>query len=130
MPPDTVDFGAIPLGGNYFGQIVYFENATGSPIEINSPYISGQPGRPFAWFSNLIGRFTIGDGFSLRYSGRFQPSWEGAFEDDLCVPVAGFPHPCVHLRAASRRCARKWTQVGSISGPGASRRQGAPVLHF
>lgn len=103
MRPDTVDFGGIPVGGNYFGQIVGFENNTGGPVVIDSPYISGQAGNPFAWFSNLIGQFTIGDGFGLAYGVRFHPPWEGplwegAFEDDLCIPVEDLPDPCVHLR--------------------------------
>lgn len=98
MRPDTVDFGGIPVGGNYFGQIVHFENDTGGPVVIDSPYISGQAGNPFAWFSNFIGQFTIGDGFELAYGVRFHPPWEGTFDDDLCVPVADLPNPCVHLQ--------------------------------
>ncbi len=98
MFPDTVDFGGIPLGGNYFGKLVYFENDTGGPIEINSPYIGGQAGNPFAWFSNLIGRFGLGDGRALSYGVRFHPPGVGLFEDDLCIPVTDQPHPCVHLQ--------------------------------
>lgn len=98
MFPDTVEFGSIPVGGNYFGQFVHFENDTGGPIQIDSPYIGGQAGNPFAWFSNFIGQFTIADGSGLRYGARFAPPWEGEFEDNLCVPVTDLPNPCVHLR--------------------------------
>lgn len=98
MLPDTVDFGGVPVGGDYFGKFVYFQNATGGPVVINSPYISGQEGNPFAWFSNLIGQFTIGDGSDLSYGVRFRPPWPGRFEDRLCVPVQDHPNPCVLLR--------------------------------
>ena len=98
MVPDTVDFGEIPVGGNYFGKLVYFANNTGESIVVNSPYIGGQDGNPFAWFSNIIGQFNAGDGFDLTYGVRFRPPSEGPFETDLCIPVMDFSNPCVHLR--------------------------------
>lgn len=98
MLPDTVDFGAVPVGGDYFGKFARFENATGKAVSASTPYIRGQDGNPFAWFSPVIGRYQLGDDRSVSYGLRFRPPWPGHFEDDFCVPVEDHPYPCVHLR--------------------------------